>query len=96
MKTGENIEFITENIIDRIIKLRKEKGKNIWIIGGGVLISLLLNTGLVDELQICYIPVILGSGVPLFPNNPKESAWTLIGSIAYDSGIIKLDYAIQR
>lgn len=96
VKTDENIEFITDNIINRIVELRKEIGKNIWIIGGGELITLLLNTGLVDELQICYVPVILGNGIPLFPNNPKESAWELIGSTAYDSGIIKLDYVIQR
>jgi dihydrofolate reductase len=55
-----------------------------------------INAGLVDEMQICYIPVILGSGIPLFPSNPKESNWELRENIAYASGIIKLSYRLLR
>lgn len=96
METKENIEFITENIIDTIIDLQRYAGKDIWLVGGGELITMLLNADLVDEIQICYIPIILGTGIPLFPNNPKESNWELIGNTAYDSGIIKIDYQIKR
>ena len=62
--------------------------------GGGQVITLLLNHDLVDEMQICYIPVILGNGIPLFPNQPKESTWKFAGSEAYDSGIVKITYVI--
>ncbi|MDD2284752.1 MAG: dihydrofolate reductase family protein [Paludibacter sp.] len=60
--------------------------------GGGELISMLLAANLIDEMQICYIPVILSEGIPLFPNKPKESKWKLMGSTAYDSSILKVDY----
>lgn len=96
MEAKENIEFITENIAERTSELKNESGKNIWLIGGGELITMLLNADLVDELQICYIPVILGTGIPLFPNTPKESNWKLIGNTAYNSGIIKIDYQIMK
>lgn len=96
METKENIEFITENITDTIIDLQRYAGKDIWLVGGGELITMFLNEGLIDELQICYIPIILGAGIPLFPNNPKESNWELIGNTTYDSGIIKIDYQIKR
>lgn len=96
METKENIEFITTNIIEKITDLRNEQGKDIWLVGGGELITMFLNEGLIDELQICYIPIILGAGIPLFPNNPKESNWELIGNTVYDSGIIKIDYQIKR
>lgn len=96
IETKENIEFVTENIIEKITDLRNEQGKDIWLVGGGELITMFLNEGLIDELQICYIPIILGAGIPLFPNNPKESNWELIGNTAYDSGIIKIDYQIKR
>ena len=56
----ENIKFITDNIIETITKLREEEGKDIWLVGGGELISLFLNAELIDELQIFYIPVMLG------------------------------------
>ena len=96
METEENIEFITENIIEKISELQDEEGKDIWLVGGGELITMFFNEGLIDELQICYIPIILGAGIPLFPNNPKESNWELIGNTTYDSGIIKIDYQIKR
>lgn len=96
METEENIEFITENIIEKIADLRNEEGKDIWLVGGGELITMLLNADLVDELQISYIPIILGEGIQLFPNRPKGSNWKLIGSTSYDSGIVKTDYLIAK
>lgn len=88
----ENIKFITENVIERISALRNEPGKNIWLFGGGELVSMLLAAGLVDEMQIAYIPVILGKGIPLFPEQPKESKWELKGSRNYSSGIVMVEY----
>jgi len=92
LTTSENVQFITENVIDTIEELKRQDGKDIWLVGGGQLISMLLNRDLVDEMQICYIPIILGEGIPLFPNQPKESRWELISNTAYDSGILKADF----
>ena len=89
---AENIEFITENVVETISGLRKQDGKDIWLVGGGELTAMLLAADLVDEMQIAYIPVILGKGIPLFPEQPKESKWELISNVAYDSGILKVDY----
>lgn len=94
--TSENIEFITNNIIGQISDIKNRNSKDCWLTGGGELITMCLNAGLIDEMQICYIPVILGSGIPLFPNKPKESNWGLTEHIAYTSGIIKLNYRLLR
>ena len=74
----ENTKFITENVIEHITALRNEPGKDIWLFGGGELLSVLLTADLVDEMRIAYIPVILGKGIPLFPDQPKESKWVLL------------------
>lgn len=92
----DNIKFITDNIIETISELRNQEGKDIWLVGGGELISMLLAADLIDEMQICYIPVILGKGIPLFPEQPKESKWKIIGSKVYESGILKADYQKQK
>ena len=89
---NENICFITENVIETISELRKQNGKNIWLVGGGELTSMLLAADLVDEMQICYFPVILGKGISLFPEQPKDSKWELSGNKVYGSGILKADY----
>ncbi len=90
----ENIKFITENITERITALRNEQGKDIWLFGGGgELISMLLSANLIDEMQISYIPTILGEGgILLFPEQPKGSKWKVIDTKVYDSGILKVDY----
>lgn len=44
----ENLKFITENVIERIVDLRNEQGKDIWLFGGGELISMLLVENLID------------------------------------------------
>jgi riboflavin biosynthesis pyrimidine reductase len=80
--------------LNEVKALKQQDGKDIWLVGGGQVITLLLNHDLVDEMQICYIPVILGNGIPLFPNQPKESTWKFAGSEAYDSGIVKITYVI--
>lgn len=97
MDTSGNGEFITENIIEKISELQNKDGKDIWIPGGGRLIALLLNAGLIDELQICYIPIILGTGIPLFPDNTlQESNCELIENMVYNSSVIRLNYRIIK
>jgi dihydrofolate reductase len=80
----KNVSFITENIIETISELRNKPGKDILLAGGGELVSMLLTADLVDEMRIVYIPVILGKGIPLFPEQPKESKWELIDSKRYN------------
>jgi dihydrofolate reductase len=91
-----NMKFITENVTERIAALRNEQGKNIWLFGGGKLVSMLLAADLVDEMQIAYIPVILGKGIPLFPEQPKESKWELTNSKNYSSGIVMVEYQKKK
>jgi dihydrofolate reductase len=91
----DKIKFITENIIETISELRSKDGKDIWLVGGGELISMLLTADLIDEMQICYVPVILGKGIPLFPEQTKESKWKITGNKVYESGFLKVDYQKQ-
>lgn len=92
----ENVSFITDNIIETISKLRNKSGKNIWLVGGGELISMLLAVDLIDEMRITYIPVILGKGIPLFPEQPKESIWELIESTGCKNGVLMVNYKRKK
>jgi dihydrofolate reductase len=91
----ENTSYITENVIETILLLKQQEGKDIWLVGGAQTIVQLLNLDLIDELQFCYIPVILGKGIPLFSGIMKESKWKLTGSKAFETGILKVDYRLS-
>lgn len=89
---NEPIHFIKENIREEILQLKESQGKDIWLVGGGELVSMLLNHDLIDEMQICVFPTILGQGIPLFPNKSKESNWKLKSCQTFQSGVILTTY----
>ena len=86
------VRFITNNIVETISALCNEQGKDILLVGGGELISMLLAADLIDEMRITYIPVILGKGIPLFPEQTKESKWELVENTAHKSDILTVKY----
>ncbi|MDD4496636.1 MAG: dihydrofolate reductase family protein [Methanosarcinaceae archaeon] len=63
---NEDVIFTDENAGPLITKLKKEIGKNIWLIGGAGIIDAFIKKGLIDEYIITVIPCILGEGIPLF------------------------------
>jgi dihydrofolate reductase len=42
-------------------------GRNLWVVGGGVLVAQFHAAGLLDEVWVQYAPVTLGGGAPLLP-----------------------------
>ncbi len=72
-----------------------ETGKDIWLVGGGETISLLLAESLIDEMRLCIFPVMLGCGIRLFPPGPVSSQWRLEGQRAFPSGAMMLTYKLS-
>ncbi len=72
------------------IKSKSEKG--VWIVGGGEIITELINMDEIDEMIICIIPVIIAKGIPLFPNQPKETQFNLVHTESFDTGAVSLTY----
>jgi dihydrofolate reductase len=62
----KNIEFIHEGIYDKVLDLRDKEGKDVWIWGGAGLADSFIKGDVIDEYVIGIIPIILGSGRPLF------------------------------
>ncbi len=49
----------------------------VWIEGGGRLVRDMLALGRLDVLEMAVIPVVLGEGIPLFPENTPETWFDL-------------------
>lgn len=77
IEDNENVKFIKEDICEFIKKLKKSQGKDIWIVGGGVLIDKLVKNNLIDDYIISIIPTILGNGLSLFKGNNPEIKFKL-------------------
>lgn len=87
----ECLTFITDSPFDTIQKLKKETESDLIVIGGGKLITSLINTGLLDELIIYNNPVMLGEGIP-FIGKTIGSEWELSDSGLLGKGILYANY----
>jgi dihydrofolate reductase len=94
MELHKEVHFIKENAINEIKKLKELDGKNIWLLGGGILTASLLENKLIDKLIINYLPYMLGDGIPLFPKYKGESQWKLINNQSFENGILQAEYQL--
>jgi dihydrofolate reductase len=88
---NHRVEFISEDITKFIKNLKKQQGKDIWLVGGGKLIDQFIKQNLVDKYIITIIPTILGAGIPLFLGGNPEIQLKLIGTKTND-GMVELMY----
>ncbi|SFK69060.1 Dihydrofolate reductase [Marinilactibacillus piezotolerans] len=68
----KHVKFITEDISELILRLKREAGKDIWIVGGHSIIKPLLQLNMINEFKITIIPTLLGNGIPLFDSFQNE------------------------
>lgn len=94
MELHKEVQFIKENAIDEIKKLKELDGKNIWVLGGGILTASLLECKLIDKIILIYLPVVLGNGIPLFPKFRGKSNWKLINNQSIRNNILQAEYQL--
>ncbi|NWK87822.1 dihydrofolate reductase family protein [Raoultella terrigena] len=63
-------------------------------IDGGQLIQSFLREGLVADIIITTVPVLLGSGKPLFGSLPQDIDLTLLSSRSFPSGLVQSHYRL--
>lgn len=74
-----------------LTKLHADGVKHIWI-DGGTTLSQFLSCHMVDKMTLSIIPVILGTGIPLFSMIDEEIPFRVVSSQAYPSGLVQLRY----
>ena len=77
---------------DAIRSLKDRVDGNIYVSGSGTLVRAMIADGLVDELHLFVFPLALGSGKRLFADGGPGAKFTLAGTEAYDSGVVRLTY----
>src|SRR5713101_9513105 len=86
------VTIIRESPKQFVAALRKKKGKDIWLMGGGELTRDFLREDLVDELYLGVVPVLIGEGIPAFPSGFRQREFTLAENKTYSKGLIALRY----
>jgi dihydrofolate reductase len=90
------VTIVSGNMLPALAELREKAGKDIWLFGGGQLFRSLLESGVVDTVEVAIIPVLLGSGVPLLSPITQHANLLLTTHKVYKSGIVALEYAVRK
>ncbi|MDF1697350.1 MAG: dihydrofolate reductase family protein [Saprospiraceae bacterium] len=88
----EDVTFLSENHVEVIKELKKGKGKDIWLIGGGKANSMLLDAGLVDEIIVFVMPIILENGIDVTATLMKDVPLKLSSTKSYKNGVVEMIY----
>lgn len=87
-----NSKLLTGNAEDAVTELRQQPGKDIVILGSGVLVQSLLRQNLIDELMLTIHPIVLGSGRRLFPEGAARATFRLVNSTTTSKGVVIVNY----
>ncbi len=88
------VRFVGDNIVAFVQELKKEEGKNIWLVGGSEINTILFNEGLIDEILLFTMPVTLGEGIPLFTDQLLERKLVLAEVSSFSTGVILKKYRL--
>lgn len=90
------VEFVSTDPGKFVAKLKKKKGKDIMVMGGGEIGAVLLEAGVIDEIGFNIHPILLGSGVPLFHKMPRQLDLELTECKRMKNGCVYVRYKVKN
>ncbi len=93
---AKDTRLISGDVKSKVVAIKKEKGKDIWMFGGAELTVALMSERLIDELWLSVHPVLLGTGKPLFSGLKKRIKTKLMYTKTYNSGLVSLKYEVEN
>ncbi|MDQ5834046.1 MAG: dihydrofolate reductase family protein, partial [Actinomycetota bacterium] len=67
-----NSTLIRGDVPEEVAKIKQQEGGPLLVAGSGTLVHSLMANGLIDEYRLMVFPVVLGSGLRLFPDTPDK------------------------
>jgi len=80
------VSIVNEDVDVFSERLRSEKGKDIWLVGGAELVATFLDSGQVDEFIIHVIPKMIGEGIPLVAARHRDLGLKLLATKSFPDG----------
>ena len=95
-RSTKKLEITSEDVAEVVGRLKQEEGKDICIMGGGLLAKSLFEADLIDEIGFNIHPVLLGSGIPLFYEMSRQIDLELIDCKTLKTGCVLVTYRVKH
>jgi len=92
----KRVTFLSEDAADFVRRIKKEAGKDICVMGGGLLARSLFEADLIDEIGFNIHPVLLGSGIPLFHDMSRQIDLELKECRTLSKGCVYVTYNVKH
>ena len=89
---GKGITVTSESPDAVVAQLNARGIRRAWLMGGGKLASSFLAAGLIDEISLGIMPVVLGSGIPVFGGGIPPTHLKLVSKHEYKGGALGLTF----
>ncbi|MEP6635758.1 MAG: dihydrofolate reductase family protein [Acidobacteriota bacterium] len=93
---AEGVQLVSDDAAQFVEKLKHQEGKDICVMGGGLLAKSLLEANLIDELGFNIHPVLLGAGIPLFHEMNHQIDLELLECKPFKNGCVYVSYRVKH
>lgn len=93
---GSNTRLADGSLADEIERLRAESADGNIAVGGAALAAEAAEWGLIDEYRPKVYPVLVGGGVPFFPQHQRKVELELVDTRTFRSQVVYLRYQVKR
>jgi dihydrofolate reductase len=87
-----NSTLIKGNVVEGVLRLKQEPGKDILVFGSGELVNTLMEHDLIDEYRLMVFPIVVGAGKRLFGDGADTKVLRLVETKAFGSGVVVFTY----
>jgi dihydrofolate reductase len=91
-----NARLASGGLAEEIERLRAEPGEGDIGIGGATLAAEAAALGLIDEYRARVYPVLVGGGIPFFPQRERRVDLELLETRTFSSRVVYLCYRVAR
>ena len=77
-----------------VVSLLERRGVQHIYVDGGITIQAFLRAGLIQHLTVTRVPVLIGTGIPLFGELLRDIPLTHLATHQYASGLVKSEYQL--
>ena len=91
-----NARLASGGLAEEIERLRAEPGEGAIAIGGATLAAEAAALDLIDEYRVRVYPVLVGGGIPFFPQRERRVDLELVENRTLSSRVVYLRYRVAR